>query len=128
MWLTHALVLVAACQHGEGRNAEARDTLNSAKATLDRLPDAGILPGLVAAEEQKLLSSARRPATFGQKLSERELAVLGLLGAGLTLSEIAVQLHVSRNTIKSQLRTVYRKLGAGTRVEALRRATEIGLL
>ena len=54
--------------------------------------------------------------------------MLGLLAGGLTLSEIAVQLHVSRNTIKTQLRTAYRKLGAGTRVQALRRAAEVGLL
>ena len=128
VWLAQALILVAACQHAEGKSAQARDALKSTQATLDRLPDAGILPTLAAAEEQKLVGSNRRPAAFGQKLSERELAVLGLLAGGLTLSEIAVQLHVSRNTIKTQLRTAYRKLGAGTRVQALRRAAEVGLL
>lgn len=42
--------------------------------------------------------------------------------------EIAVRLHVSENTVKSQLRAVYAKLGARTREEALARAIELGVL
>ncbi len=58
---------------------------------------------------------------FGEELSDREIAVLQLAGQGLTQREIADQLFVSYNTVKSHLRTTYRKLGATSRDEALAR-------
>jgi LuxR family maltose regulon positive regulatory protein len=44
------------------------------------------------------------------------------------IDEIAARLYVSRNTVKSQLRTVYRKLGVSSREAALTRAAVLGLL
>lgn len=41
--------------------------------------------------------------------------------------QIACDLHVSPNTVKTQLRSLYRKLGARTREEALHRAAQLGL-
>jgi LuxR family maltose regulon positive regulatory protein len=128
VWLAHALILLAACRRAAGDNARAREALESAMATLDRIPDPGILPALAASQQRKLLAPARRPATFGQELTEREVVVLRLLEAGLSLREIAAQLSVSHNTIKTQVRTTYRKLGAGTRAQALRQAAKLGIL
>jgi LuxR family maltose regulon positive regulatory protein len=54
--------------------------------------------------------------------------VLRLLAAGLSQREVAAQLYVSYNTIKTQARTAYRKLGAGTRSQAVLRAKELGVL
>jgi LuxR family maltose regulon positive regulatory protein len=61
-------------------------------------------------------------------LSERELAVLRYLPTMLTMQEIAGELFVTLNTIKSHLRSIYRKLGVGGRRDAVRRARELGLL
>jgi LuxR family maltose regulon positive regulatory protein len=127
VWLAHALILLAACRHAAGHNALAREALESATATLDRIPEPGILPALAASQQGKLLASTRRPATFGQELSEREVVVIRLLAAGLSLREIAAQLDVSYNTIKTQVRMAYRKLGAGTRAQALHQAAKLGI-
>jgi LuxR family maltose regulon positive regulatory protein len=61
-------------------------------------------------------------------LTERELVVLRELADDAELAEVAARLHVSHNTVKSQVRTAYRKLGVRRRVDALSRARELGLL
>jgi len=59
-------------------------------------------------------------------LSPRELVILSHLEAGVTLDQVAARLFVSRNTVKTQLRSLYRKLGISTRAEALEWAQRIG--
>jgi len=54
--------------------------------------------------------------------------VLELLPTELSLKEIAVRLHVSRDTVKSHVADLYRKLEAHSRSEAVSRARELGLL
>lgn len=54
------------------------------------------------------------------RLTERETAVLRGLRAGERIEDLASTLHVSRNTVKSQLRTLYAKLGVHSREEAVR--------
>lgn len=61
-------------------------------------------------------------------LSDRELIVLRALAAGESLAAIAASLFVSKNTVKSQVQSIYRKLGVGTRDEALLTAAELHLL
>lgn len=61
-------------------------------------------------------------------LTKRELAVLRELDGSRTLGEIASDLHLSVNTIKSQARSVYKKLHVTSRADALRRAKSLGLL
>ena len=50
-----------------------------------------------------------------------------LTGAG-SAREIAADLYVSHNTVKTQMRAIYRKLGVATREDAVARARERGLL
>ena len=61
------------------------------------------------------------------RLTERESIVLAHLDEETTLDEIATRLFVTRNTVKSQVRSVYRKLGVSTRSEAVERARALGL-
>lgn len=61
-------------------------------------------------------------------LTDRELAVLRRLTGDGSAREIAADLYVSHNTVKTQMRSIYRKLGVATREEAVRRARERGLL
>ena len=61
-------------------------------------------------------------------LTPREHAVLELMASDLARAQIAEALFVSENTVKSQQRTLFRKLGATTRVEALLTAQRLGLL
>jgi DNA-binding CsgD family transcriptional regulator len=62
------------------------------------------------------------------ELSTRELEVLRYLATMLTAGEIAAELYVSVNTIKARTRSIYRKLGASRRQEAVVRAYECGVL
>jgi DNA-binding CsgD family transcriptional regulator len=52
-------------------------------------------------------------------LSRRELVVLANLSEDATLEQVAARLFVTRNTVKSQLRSIYRKIGVSTRSEAV---------
>jgi LuxR family maltose regulon positive regulatory protein len=61
-------------------------------------------------------------------LSQRELTVLGLLPSLLSLDEIATDLTVSVNTVKSHVRSIYTKLGVSSRRMAVLSANERSLL
>jgi LuxR family maltose regulon positive regulatory protein len=63
-----------------------------------------------------------------EELSGREREVLKLLAAMLTTSEVASELYISVNTVKSHLKSIYRKLSARHRGEAVRRAKELRLI
>ena len=65
-------------------------------------------------------------ATTGS-LTRRERVVLSNLTEEVTLEQIASKLYVTRNTVKSQVRSVYRKLGVSTRAEAVEWAKAAGL-
>ena len=68
---------------------------------------------------------ARPPA---KELTERELEVMKLLGTDLSGPEIARELSVSLNTVRTHTKNIYSKLGANNRRTAVRRAEELDLL
>lgn len=64
-------------------------------------------------------ASAPRSAGDTARLSEREAEVLRAIAAGRSNDEIATELFVSVNTVKTYVRTAYRKIGATRRAEAV---------
>ncbi len=74
------------------------------------------------------LSSVMPGPDVSVVLSERESVVLALLAAPHSLPGIAAELHVSVNTVKTQVRSVYRKLGVSSRRDAVEQARLLGLL
>jgi LuxR family maltose regulon positive regulatory protein len=66
--------------------------------------------------------------TLVDPLTDRELTVLRYLASTLSNAEIASELYVSVNTVKTHQRAVYRKLGAEGRRDAVRRARTLSLL
>jgi LuxR family maltose regulon positive regulatory protein len=72
------------------------------------------------------LGSSTAPS--GGWLTERELVVLRDLPSMMTLGEIAAAQGISLNTVKTHVRSIYAKLGAGTRREAIGIARGLGLL
>ncbi|GAA4677278.1 helix-turn-helix transcriptional regulator [Frondihabitans cladoniiphilus] len=60
-------------------------------------------------------------------LSDRELVIVRHLATGATLSQIGAELFISVNTVKSHVRSIYRKLSATNRREAITRANQLGL-
>jgi len=82
-----------------------------------------------------LLDATRVPATatpptpaVDERISDRELEVLRLLATEMPGPEIAQQLFVSVNTLRTHTKHIFTKLDVNTRRAAVRRATELGLL
>jgi LuxR family maltose regulon positive regulatory protein len=88
-------------------------------------------PKLIDFTDQLLQKAGiiRPPAKNGlfEPLSKRELEVLQLLPTGLTAQELAEELVISVNTVRSHLKSIYAKLGVHSRHEAVARATELDL-
>jgi DNA-binding NarL/FixJ family response regulator len=97
----------------------------------DAFDDLAALIGL--SDEDPLVALVRDQGSFPvaaapSGLSRRERLVLAELAKGATVPEISARLYVSQNTVKSQLRAAYRKIGAANRVEAIEVVTRHGLL
>ncbi|MEO8354781.1 MAG: LuxR C-terminal-related transcriptional regulator [Chloroflexota bacterium] len=76
----------------------------------------------------KLSSSAIRPSSLVEPLSQRELEVLRLIAQGLSNREISKRLFLALNTVKGHNRIIFGKLQVQRRTEAVARARELGLL
>jgi LuxR family maltose regulon positive regulatory protein len=70
----------------------------------------------------------RTEAADDVSLTAAELRILPLLQTHLSLGDIAWELDISRNTVKTEVAAIYRKLHATNRKQAVRRARDIGLL
>ena len=106
---------------------EAQAMLEEIDSILMRRPDLGALVAQVA-ELEAALSLAAEPEVKTSGLTDAELRVLPLLATHLSFREIGERLYVSRNTIKTQAISVYRKLGVSSRSEAVDRASQLGLV
>jgi LuxR family transcriptional regulator, maltose regulon positive regulatory protein len=97
---------------------------------LDRpdLPSAHYLRKLLTALEQAASRTTPPTAELPEPLSERELEVLQLIEAGKSNRRIAQELFVTTGTVKTHIRSIYRKLDAHSRTQALVRARELNLL
>jgi LuxR family maltose regulon positive regulatory protein len=125
----HVLVWLARVRARQRDIAGAHAALDRAR---DLVPGLGVscLKQLVDLLEQELAAGPpRRPAAqSSEPLTDAELRVLRLLPSDLTYREIAQQLYVSLNTLRTHARRVRRKLGATTRADAVAKARELGLL
>jgi LuxR family maltose regulon positive regulatory protein len=111
-----------------GDRAAAATALADAGQALACSPDgAGALRARFSRLERRL-AAASLGTPSAEPLTEREEAVLRLLRGPLSLRGIGRELYVSRNTIKTHTRAIYRKLGVSTRHDAVERARECGLL
>jgi LuxR family maltose regulon positive regulatory protein len=91
-------------------------------------PKLGTLLDAVSQLRSSLDATDARSSGGDPPLSPAELRLLPYLQTHLTYPEIAGRLFVSHNTVRSQVGSIYRKLGVASRNDAVRRATETGLL
>jgi LuxR family maltose regulon positive regulatory protein len=111
-----------------GDTARTQRLLGEAARGLRELPSGTAAHvSLAACREQMALAIAAR-ASDAEQLTTAELRVLQFLPTHLSFPEIADELYVSRNTVKTHVRAVYRKLTATSRSEAVEHAREAGLL
>jgi LuxR family maltose regulon positive regulatory protein len=107
--------------------AGAAAVLTQAHSILQQRPDLGVLPAQAGELEARLATIEAR-AAGPSALTAAELRLLPLLSTHLPVSEIAAELFLSPHTVKSEMKSIYRKLGATTRTQAVTRSRELGLL
>ncbi len=149
-WLADARISYQDGDNGRGRRSLA-SALRLAEREQLRLPFmlerswlGGVLrrdPELVASH-RPLLAQALGPDQLPERagagsapaellvepLTEREREVLVHLSAMLNTAEVAEEMYISVNTVKTHLRNIYRKLAAAHRSEAVRRARQLQLI
>jgi LuxR family maltose regulon positive regulatory protein len=112
--------------------AGARTLMREIDEVLKRRPGLGTLAGEAAALRARLdnrLGKERGAIAPGPSaLTAAELRVLPLLPTHMPAREIAAQLFLSHNTIRTEMKSIYRKLGAATRSQAVTQARQLGLL
>lgn len=91
------------------------------------LSDLGLDPDPLAYQVARALALGRT-SDFSPKLTPREVEVLSLLARGLTHREVGAQLGISWRTAQVHAASAYGKLDATTRIAAITRARELGLL
>jgi LuxR family maltose regulon positive regulatory protein len=105
----------------------ARTLLAEIRDVLARRPQMGALVDEVATI-QRQVETMRGDVIGASTLTTAELRLLPLLTTHLSFREIGSQLFVSHNTVKTQAISIYRKLDASSRSEAIERAVQVGLL
>ena len=111
------------------RDADAAQALLSeVLEILQRRPALGVLPEQAAELQAEVEAMRAASERNGAGLTRAELRLLPLLATHLSFREIGARLYVSRNTVKTQAISVYRKLGVSSRSDAIDHAARLGLL
>jgi DNA-binding NarL/FixJ family response regulator len=79
------------------------------------------IEGVAAAKQSEVVDNAPR-------LTVRELEVLGLIGSGLMIKQVAFKLNLSPHTVNDNIKAIYKKLGIRSRVQAAAEAARRGLV
>jgi LuxR family maltose regulon positive regulatory protein len=108
--------------------AGARTLLREIDELFRRRPGLGILGDLADALRDQLAKDRGSAVPGASALTAAELRLLPLLATHLSFPQIGEELFLSRNTIKSQAVSIYRKLGVDSRSPAVARARDLGLL
>jgi LuxR family maltose regulon positive regulatory protein len=115
------------CHHG---HPDGAGLIAEARRMVDQCADPGIAGRYLARVEARHQLQTPQPERqeLIVDLTDRELAVLRYLPSQLSQREIAGELYVSLNTVKTHCKAIYRKLGASGRKAAVQVARDAGLL
>jgi LuxR family transcriptional regulator, maltose regulon positive regulatory protein len=123
-----ARLQLALVYSSRGEQATARHLMREVDEVLLHRPALGALVDQTAKVRRSVAASAQVGATGAAPLTAAELRLLPYLQTHLTIAEIGKRLFVSRNTVSSEVASIYRKLGVSSRNDAVQQATRIGLL
>jgi LuxR family transcriptional regulator, maltose regulon positive regulatory protein len=108
--------------------AAARTILAETKQVLELRPHMGTLVEDAHELEDRVAASTGSAGAWAMSLTAAELRLLPYLATHLSFPEIGSRLFISRTTVKTEAVSLYRKLGASSRSQAIDRAIEVGLL
>ncbi len=103
-------------------------SLRETEDVLELRPDLGSLVEDARELRDRLAATSGSAGAWAMSLTGAELRLLPYLATHLTVPEIATRLFISRNTVKTEAVSIYRKLDASSRSQAIERAVEVGLL
>jgi LuxR family maltose regulon positive regulatory protein len=106
----------------------ARTILTETEHVLELRPDMGFLVEDARELHERVAATSGSGGAWAMSLTGAELRLLPFLATHLMFPEIASRLFISRNTVKSEAVSIYRKLGVSSRSEAIARAVEVGLV
>ena len=106
----------------------ARTILTETDSVLELRPDLGFLVEDARELRERVAATSGSGGAWAMSLTGAELRLLPFLATHLMFPEIATRLFISRNTVKSEAVSIYRKLGVSSRSDAIERAVEVGLL
>ncbi len=124
----HALLELTRAAELDGDLTAARHHLTEAEVIAPDLAEVGLLKHRLTALVRLLHPATLSQAELIAPITDGEMAVLRRVPTEQTQVEIARSLHLSINTVKSHLRSIYQKLGVSSRPAAVRRARALGLL
>ena len=116
------------CPDPQDPGVDPRALVGEARGMLRHCADPGPLVTTWLTGEQRAAAARTRQHGLIEPLTDRELTILRLLPVPSSLRQLASELFVTPNTLKTHLRAIYRKLGAESREEAVIRARERGLI
>ncbi len=109
-----------------GDHASAHHLMHEIDDVLIHRPLLGVL--VTEFEEFRAMTAKGAGGSGGSPLTPAELRLLPYLQTHLTLPEIGARLFISRNTVATEVGSIYRKLGVSSRAEAVERTMQMGLL
>jgi LuxR family transcriptional regulator, maltose regulon positive regulatory protein len=128
-WSTlQALLTLAPVRSAQGNHEVAQALVLEAAEIIRSYEDAGDLAGRLRHMERAVGSHHHRLKDAHQPLTDRELTILKLLPSDLSQRQIGAELFMSINTVKSHVKSIFRKLGVRNRREAVARGKEQELI
>jgi LuxR family maltose regulon positive regulatory protein len=106
----------------------ARTILTETERVLEVRPHMGSLVEDARELHERVAATSGSGGAWAMSLTGAELRLLPFLATHLNFPEIASRLFISRNTVKTEAVSIYRKLGVSSRSGAIERAVEVGLL
>jgi LuxR family maltose regulon positive regulatory protein len=125
---TQATIELAGVRHALGNTEGGDAAVERARQLITKFVDPGMLPTLLDRTDHAMRRAPRGRPSPAAALTDRELAVLRLLATQLSQQELASELYVSVNTVRTHIQGIYRKLRVTSREEAIAHARELGLL
>ena len=123
-----ARIELARCHQALSDIAAAQILLQEVTEVLTRRPGLGVFARQAADLRADLSHVGSSFALGASALTAAELRLLPMLPTHLSFREIAEEMFLSRHTVKSEAMSLYRKLGASSRNQAVTRSRELGLL
>lgn len=127
-WSSEEAILGALRAGATGYVLKERDDVEVMLSIRSVLRGGAPIDPFIARRILELLPAPSAAPALAEALSEREGEILRLVADGLSNREIAEQLFLSRYTVESHVKRVYRKLAVSSRIGAVREARSRGLL